>query len=240
MNPNTDRFGTVSRTPLSLLVSRRIRDAIVSGELSVGSQLPTEQELTEHFGVSRSTVREALRVLQAQGLLSGGDTVSTGRPRVSSERAHETAAEALETALRLGRVPLADLVELRLLLEGTAVVHAEPGELTDARAALAVMRQPGIDVATFHDADVRFHLALVTAGGNSAFTLVMGALRGAIAEHLKNSLELLDAPGPTLTRLAAEHAAILDAIDAGDGHRAGELVRSHIWDFYSRDTPTEP
>ena len=81
-SPESTAFRPIRRTPLSLLVSRQIRDAIVSGELMLGSQLPTEQELTAQFDVSRSTVREAVRILQAQGLLSGGDTVSTSRPRV--------------------------------------------------------------------------------------------------------------------------------------------------------------
>src|SRR5205807_2336248 len=79
MAPESNLFRPVSRVPLSLLVARQLREAIVSGELAMGSQLPTEQELTERFGVSRSTVREALRVLQAQGLLSGGGTARLHR-----------------------------------------------------------------------------------------------------------------------------------------------------------------
>lgn len=239
MNSKSVAFSPVRRTPLSLVVSRRIRDAIVSGELSVGSQLPTELELTTQFSVSRSTVREAVRILQAQGLLSGGDTVSTSRPRVSGDLAGSIAGEALENALRLGNVPLPDLVELRLLLEGAAAVTADPAELGAARASLEVMRQPGIDVVAFHDADIRFHISLAGAGGNSAFPLVMGALRDAIAGHLRGALEILDDPRPMLEQLAAEHAAILDALDSGDGNRARVLVHAHIWGFYSRDLRPE-
>jgi GntR family transcriptional repressor for pyruvate dehydrogenase complex len=228
-------FRPIRRTPLSVLVSRQIRDAIVSGELLLGSQLPTEQELTEQFDVSRSTVREAVRILQAQGLLSGGDTVSTSRPRVSGELTNATAGAALENALRLGSVPLPDLVELRLLLEGAAVTAADPGRLGDARDALAVMEAAGTDVVAFHAADVRFHISLTGAGGNSAFPLVMGALRDAIAGHLSGALEALADPQPTLVQLAAEHATILAALDAGDGELARQLVHAHIWGFYSRD-----
>jgi GntR family transcriptional regulator, transcriptional repressor for pyruvate dehydrogenase complex len=231
-------FRPVARTPLSMLVSRQLRDAIVSGELEMGTELPSEKELTEHFGVSRSTVREALRILQAQGLLSGGDTVSTNRPRVSDELTATMAAEALENVLRLGCVPLGELVELRLLLEGAAVeegVVADPNRLDAARSALVEMRQEGVDVEAFHDADVRFHISLAGSGGNRAVPLVMQVLRHAIAGHLRGALETMDDPRPTLERLAREHAAILRAVERGDGRRARRLLQSHVRDFYAAE-----
>ena len=211
----------------------------MSGELPVGDELPTEKQLTEHFAVSRSTIREAVRILQAQGLLSGGDTVSTARPRVSIEQTFTRAGDALENAVRLGQVPLGDLIELRLLLEGGAVTHdalvAE--RIVEARDALEVMRDPEVTIDAFHEADVRFHICLAGSGGNLAFPLVMTVLRDAIAEHLLGALEAMEDPRPTLARLAAEHAAILDAVEAGEGERARSLLRSHIWDFYANELP---
>ncbi|TYQ00598.1 UNVERIFIED_ORG: regulatory GntR family protein [Nocardia globerula] len=104
----------LSRIPLSLAVSGRLRDAILDGSLPVGESLPTEQELAQAFSVGRSTVREALRVLQAQGLVTGADTVSTARPKVTHENTADSAATALSTAVQVGAVPLPDLVELRV------------------------------------------------------------------------------------------------------------------------------
>jgi DNA-binding FadR family transcriptional regulator len=232
-------FQPVARTPLSLLVSRQLRAAILTGELSIGTELPTEKELTEHFGVSRSTIREALRILQSQGLLSGGDTVSTARPRVSAEQTSASASEALENAVRLGQLPLGDLIEFRLLLECSAVTHPDLdiARLDDARDALAVMRTPGIDVTTFHQQDVRFHISLAGAGGNTVFPLVMSVLRDSIAGYLLGALSALPDPEPVLRGLADEHAAILAAVDAGDGDRAATLVKAHIWDFYANEVP---
>jgi DNA-binding FadR family transcriptional regulator len=232
-----EAYRPLTRTPLSVQVSRRLRDAIVSGDLGVGTELPTEKELTDSFGVSRSTIREALRILQAQGLLSGGDTVSTSRPRVSAELTVPIAAEALENVLRLGRVPLADLVELRLLLEGAGLgrASADAAEMEDARRALEEMRRPGVDVGAFHDADVRFHISLAGAGGNRAFPLVMNVLRHALATHLLQALGSMGDPQPTLDRLAGEHAAILEAVEHGDDALAVELLRSHVHDFYAHE-----
>jgi DNA-binding FadR family transcriptional regulator len=235
MSIDSTVFRAVRRAPLSLLVYSQIRDSILSGSLAVGTELPSEKDLAEHFDVSRSTIREAVRILQAKGLLSGGDTVSTARPRVSDALVSTSASEALENALRLGRIPLTDLVELRQVVEGAAVSGASTECLDDARAALEIMRAPGVGVAAFHDADVRFHICLAGAGGNTAFSLVMTALRDAIAGHLRDALAAVPDPGPVLARLAAEHAAILDAVDGGAPDRAAALVRAHIWNFYASE-----
>jgi len=225
------------RAPLSVLVSRQLRQAIMSGRVAAGAELPSEKELTEELGVGRSTIREALRILQAQGLVSGGDSVSTRRPRVST---HQTlnlvAAQAMENAVRLGQVPLRDLVELRAVIEGASVeaaAKAARGEaLETARAAVATMRTPGVDIETFRAADLQFHRSLASASGNGAFPLVMGVLRSAISSHLGEALlHEPDAPA-TMKRLAREHGAIFDAVEDGDGDRARKLMTKHIRSFY--------
>jgi GntR family transcriptional repressor for pyruvate dehydrogenase complex len=230
-----DAFRPVSRAPLSVLVSRQLREAIVAGDLGAGTELPSEKVLTERFGVSRSTIREALRILQAQGLLSGGDTVSTARPRVSDELPLGAAAEALENVLRLGQVPLTDLIELRLMLEQAALRGAPAAgpDLEEARQELLVMAAPGIGVADFHDADVRFHLCLSRAGGNAAVPLVMGVLRHSISAHLLTSLEAIQDVEPVLDRLRREHAEILAAVERGDPEDACTLVQGHVRGFYA-------
>lgn len=228
------------RAPLSLLVSRQLRQAIVSGKVGTGTELPSEKELTQELGVGRSTVREAVRILQAQGLVSGGDTVSTKRPRVSTEDAlRSAAAVAIDNAMRLAQVPLGDLVELRVVLEGAAVELAasrRDGLLAEARAAVDVMSEPGIDIERFRAADLRFHGALAGSAGNAAFPLVMGVLRSAIGSHLGEALDReRDAPKAMAT-LAKEHGAILKAVLEGKGKRARELVTAHVREFYRRGT----
>jgi DNA-binding FadR family transcriptional regulator len=224
------------RAPLSVLASRKLREAIVSGRISVGSELPSEKDLMQELGVGRSTVREALRILQAQGLLSGGDTVSTQRPRVSAEQTLGSAAQAMENVLRLGQVPLGDLVELRLVIEGAAMERAAQANvevaLDEARAALATMRTADLDIPTFRDADLRFHRSLVAAAGNVAFPLVMGVLRDAVASHLGEALLGVKDVKRTMAALTREHEAIFTAVVRGRSKRARELVTAHIRDFY--------
>jgi DNA-binding FadR family transcriptional regulator len=227
------------RAPLSLLVSRQLRQAIVSGKVTLGTELPSEKELTRELGVGRSTVREALRILQAQGLVSGGDTVSTRRPRVSNEDAlSSAAATAMENVVRLGQVPLSDLVELRVLIEGAAVELAAgvaSAALGEARDAVATMKRRGIALDEFRAADVLFHRALAAAAGNVAFPLVMGVLRTAIGAHLGEALSRHPSPRRAMTRLAREHEAILAAVERGRARRAKDLVTGHIRAFYRGD-----
>ena len=240
------------RAPLSVLVSRQLRQAIMSGRVAVGAELPSEKELTEELGVGRSTIREALRILQAQGLLSGGDSVSTRRARVSTQQTLSlAAAQAMENVIRLGQVPLHDLVELRVVLEGASVESAaalarsssrskgtrragapQDDALETARAALAAMRAPGIDVDAFRAADLQFHRSLALASGNAAFPLMMGVLRTAISGHLGEALHQEADVAATMKRLAREHAAIFEAIETGRGERARTLVTKHIQSFY--------
>lgn len=224
-----------TRAPLSVVVSQRLRDAIVSGQVSAGTELPSEQELAGRFGVGRSTIREAVRILQAQGLLSGGDTVSTRRPRVSSEEGLSSAASlAMENALRLGQIPLADLVELRVLLEGAmaeAAALAPREALAEAAAALAQME--GADLVTFQAADLRFHHGLALASGNAAMPLMMGVMRSAIAAHLGEALARRTDPSATTARLTTEHAEIFAAVSEGRSADARDLVSGHIRAFYA-------
>ena len=107
------------RAPLSVIVSRQLRQAIMSGRVSVGTELPSEKELTAELGVGRSTIRRGAphpagaraRVRWRYGL----DAAPAGLDAADVDLA---AAQAMENAVRLGQVPLGDLVELRVVVEG--------------------------------------------------------------------------------------------------------------------------
>ncbi len=229
-------FNGVVRNPVYLQVADQIREAILAGELAPGEALPTERDLSAQFSVSRTTVREALRALQAQGLVSGGGRTTPLRTTVIAAVPSGPLRETLGNLVRLQRVSLADLVELRCALEAAALERAAAtaalGDLHEAHLALAEMARPDVTVDEFDQADVRFHLALVASSGNQAMHLIMLAVRDAIADHLLEALRQLPRTGPTLHRLADQHRRILSALEAGDGKKAGRLVRDHIMGFY--------
>jgi DNA-binding FadR family transcriptional regulator len=226
-------FTAVRRRPLYLQVAEQIREAIASGRFLPGESLPPERELSEAFGASRASVREALRALQAQGVIVVGGAPSRA---VVSDELDRPAREALSHLLRLNRVELADLVDLRCLVETAAVTAAadrgEPDRLAEAHGALETMEDPKISLEDFDEADIRFHVALVRASGNEAMHLVMLALREPVEQALLDKLQADPRPRATLKRLVAEHRAILEALEEGDPDRASGLLERHIRGFY--------
>jgi GntR family transcriptional repressor for pyruvate dehydrogenase complex len=239
----------VSRAPLSLAVANQMRTAIETGTWQVGQALPTEQSLAGHFGVGRSTVREALRILQSQGLVTGGDSVSTARPRVTNGQIRGRAADAMNTAVLLGQIPLTDLVDLRLLLECDSVARAAAAcadnpashhHLDEAHRCLDAMMLDLDDLEHFHRRDVEFHIALARAAGNDAVCLVMEVLRTVIESYLMGALRDRPNPRRVAEHLAQEHRQILIAVEAGRAADASALMRSHIAGFYDSESATTP
>jgi DNA-binding FadR family transcriptional regulator len=226
-------FNEVIRSPVYLQVANQLRAAIFAGELEAGDRLPTERDLSLAFGASRASVREALRVLEAQGLITTSG--APARAVVATELASH-AREALVTLMKLGQVGLEDLVELRCVLESAALrraaSQADRDALSQAREALSRMRSAALDIQTFDEADLHFHIALVKASGNHAMHLVMLALREAAVRYLMAALERQRDPARVIRRLIGEHEQILAAAEDGDGERAAELVESHIRRFY--------
>lgn len=188
--------------------------------------------------MSRTSIREALRSLQAQGLVVGSG--STSRTTVA-DGTGDALRDAFGHLLLLQRVSLSDFIELRCVLEVAALERAarrpDQRQLDAARQELEQMRDLGIGVEAFDAADVRFHLALTAASGSAAIHLVMLAVRESIAGHLLEGLRAAPDQEATLRRLTREHAAILEATEAGDGVRAAVLVRKHIEAFYRRAVP---
>jgi DNA-binding FadR family transcriptional regulator len=225
----------LERRPVYEQVADRLREAILSGELPAGSALPTEKELAERYGVGRTTIREALRALQTKGLAVASGATSPLRVVEPEALTTEPVRDTLVHLLRLGRVPLDDLIGLRVALEGhgAELAAARRPDLSAAREQLDLMRAAGTDLEAFETADIRFHLELVEASGNAALPLVMLAVRDAIAAALLEHLRALADPAPTLRQLIAEHEAILAAIEAGRGDDARRLSAEHLTRFYA-------
>ncbi len=231
----------LERRPVYEQVADALREAILSGELAPGSVLPPERELCERFGVGRTTVREALRALQTKGLAVASGPTLPLRVVAPDALTTDPLRDTLVHLLRLGRVPLDDLVGLCATLEGAGaeqVARRDPRpDLTAAREQIACMRAAGTDVEAFERADVRFHLELVRASGSEALTIVMLAVRDAVSRSLSARLRSLADPGPTLLQLTAEHEAILQAVLDGDADAARRRSAEHLRRFY--DEPAE-
>ncbi|MEO6598591.1 MAG: FCD domain-containing protein [Polyangiaceae bacterium] len=226
-------FERVSRPTAYQQVAEQIRTAVLDRSLSADARLPPERTLALQFGVSRTTVREALRHLQAQGLLSPKGRTS---PMLAADPDAALArfSEALGHVVQLRAVSLRDLLELRLIIETAALVRAAQAPLgehvAEARAALAVMASPRVAQPAFYEADVAFHAALVAASGNEALRLVMLAVKDSIRQHLGEAMRERSF-AKVRPQVLDEHRRLLSAVEKGNVKAVSALLRSHL-EFY--------
>lgn len=240
--------GTAEWTPVARprtyeLVLDRIEQLIVTRELVAGQRLPAERDLATMLGVSRPAVREALRILEAQGVARS--KVGTGPD--SGTVIHQLPSDALARLLRLhvalGSFPLADVIATRVALERAAVEiacrHAEPDEIARVQEPLLAMDAPDIDRETFNGLDTEFHVAIADAGGNRLMSDITGAIRESVRLPILASLSALPDSGPeswptVRDGLRSDHHAIFDALQEGRAELAAELVDAHIRRFAIR------
>ncbi|MGD8199707.1 FadR/GntR family transcriptional regulator [Ornithinimicrobium sp. W1679] len=210
-----------------------VEERILDGRLHVGDQVPAERELSARLGVSRSVVREAVRSLEAQGVL----TPSVGAGRAGGTRVSALPSGALTRLLRLhvalAHFPLDEVVEVRTALERLsarlAATHATAEDLERLRTHLEEMRT-ATDREGFNDGDTAFHVALARAAGNGLAADTTEAIREALRRPLMELFSRLE-EGPYVDLVAdlmREHEAIYDAVASGDPAAAEELVEAHV------------
>lgn len=227
----------VTRARTYELVLDRIEEQIASGRLRAGDRLPPERELATALGVSRVAVREAMRVLQAMGLITQG----TGSGREAGTILTAAPGEALTRLIRMhvlvASVGSEDLVRARVTLEREsarlAAGHADADDHALMTECLATMEAPDVGVEEFNDADTAFHVAIARASGNALVAELTTALRNAMRAPLLTHLRAEENFTVTASRLSAEHRKVYEAILAGDGTRAADLVQEHIVGFYA-------
>lgn len=230
--PVTPAFVPAQRVRSFDHIVDQIRDAISSGGIVPGERLPSERDLGATFGVSRTTLREALRALEAQGVLEIR-TGSRGGAFVA-EPSSELVAGALGNLLRFRSATARELAEFRVPFEAEnaawAARRADPAALAelehivgDVRARAEDVSVPWPEVAAL---EVRFHDAVARATGNS----VRAAIMSAILDALQRAFTAVPVPAgsPLRSDLARELHAIVDAIHAGDPEGAGEAMRNHV------------
>lgn len=226
--------GSTVRPPAYQQLADDLRADITSGRLQPGERLPPEPELCIKIGVSRSTVREALRLLASQHLIVTTRGVTGGSFVAHPDAGH--LAEGLATGFALlshsNGIGLADLLELRRAVEvpaaALAAVRRTDANLAELRAALF---DPATeDVDTMLAAHCAFHCAVAKATGNPLFELVGRPLYGAsFGEEVIDGL-----PAGYWERIDADHRSLLDCLVRADADAARRAAVEHL-DFISHD-----
>lgn len=231
-----DLWKPVQRQRTYEKVLAQIEEQIMLGRLRSGDRLPGERQLAESLQVSRPAVREALRVLETMGIVSA----STGSGPTSGSYVTGHGTPVLSTVLRLhlalSSFSQREVMEVRVQLERWGVLEAArkatPEQVDALGRIVEGMRDFSISHSAFNNLDTDFHVGVAEACGNSLLALLMQALKDAVHQEMTTTFQRLTDPLQTRARLAAQHAAILDAIREGEGDEAGLLVEQHIVHFY--------
>ncbi len=238
-----DEWAPVSRVRTYELVLERIESQIVSGSLKAGERLPPERELAELLGVSRPAVREALRVLEAQGAVRSQVGQGPGSGTTIDRLPSDALARLLRLHVALGSFALADVIETRVTLEKSMVSlachNALPENLARMRTALRAMDDPEISQETFNQLDIEFHVEIAEASGNRLMSDVTRAIRESVRIPFLNAVSAMPEDGEygwplMLSHLRADHHALFAAIETGRGELAADLVEAHIHGFYRK------
>jgi DNA-binding FadR family transcriptional regulator len=235
-------FRDVVRNPAYRQVADQLRDAIVDGRFRPGDELPTERDLALQFAVSRTTVREALRSLQAQALIEV--RASPFRPVVS---AHTSAlADAFGLTMRMGHASVLDLIQFRTMIELEAIDHAvrdrDPTQWGAVGAALDAMRTSTSEPDPFHHAYVTFHLELARVAANAVVDQLLVAVFDALHDHFLGAFRQFVERGSvsTMEELVGHHGVLLAALEQSDGPRARAAMSVHSERLYTRLLETAP
>jgi DNA-binding FadR family transcriptional regulator len=214
-------------------IADELRRLIVSGRLSEGDSLGKEPELVERFGVSRPSLREALRILEAEGLISvvrgmlGGVVVHAPDQRLTAR----TAALVLQAR----NVSLADVYEARSLLEPVAVravasLRSRSSAVSELRRLIDDQTRVILDPDAFGPANARFHERLVALAGNQTLTIVAEMLNEIVAKAVTAASKAASAPDSAATRRRGirSQERLVSLIEAGKATEAEAHWRAHM------------
>lgn len=207
-------------------IADAIRTAIIEGQVIVDQRLPSEQELADHFGVSRPTVREALKRLAAQSLIrtQRGATGGAFVNRLSYDQASAEQVTISTLLLSMNGVDFETACEARFALERACIPFAaerrDADHLDRMRGEIARQSLPGLSDEDFCASDVAFHRCLIDAADNPVLSY---HLAGAV-EAMQPLMNMITFTARSRERIVALHTEIADAIERRDAARADSAL----------------
>jgi len=212
------------REDTSLAVARNLLNYVLTSDFQRGDRLPSERELAQAAGVSRSVMREALKALGFLGLLE----VRPGDGTYLANTESALLPKVIEWSILLGEKPTQDVIEARTYIEiavaSIAATRRDDGHLAELRTHLKAMERSTDDREVFRDADVAFHLTLARASGNVVFGDILNSMRALLLVWSKKTLEASE----DLHLFYVEHLAVFEAVEVGDADAAESAMRSHM------------
>ncbi|MFZ0529604.1 MAG: FadR/GntR family transcriptional regulator [Propionicimonas sp.] len=216
------------------VVLRHIEAGILAGTHHPGDQLPTERDLATQVGVSRSAVREAMRVLQTQGLITSSAGPGRGT-RIAPARG-DALTRIFRLHLSLSGAGAADLTEARVALErSSAALAAQRISPQGVRRLRGLVKAMAVadTVDGFNELDTEFHVQIARVGQSELIADLTVAIRETVRQAILTASLALPNWSDHRLELLRDHEEILAAIIGGDAVGAANLVESHIRGAYT-------
>lgn len=218
-------YSTIHSSRLYEQIIEQIQNLVMDGALRPGDKLPSERELAEQFGVSRTAVREAVKALREKGLVE----IQPGRGTFITNSISEVMRDSLDLIVRVGLSNgVLNLNEVRTLLEpGIAALAAERRTETDLdilEEDIAAMDAAMHDADVFAEADLEFHLALASATQNPLIPILLDPIVDLLREHRKRIFLVEGGP----QRGQYHHRRIFAAVKQHDTAAAREAMCDHL------------
>ncbi|MEC9308356.1 MAG: FadR/GntR family transcriptional regulator [Chloroflexota bacterium] len=221
-----EQLHTIKRRRLHEDIVQQFHELINLGKLLPGERLPSERDLACQFNVSRSSVREAIRSMELQGLVVS----KPGSGTFISELYEDSISDLVAAAIRTETKRLSDIFEIRHLMEpaiaGLAAVRASKEDLQNMRQILQTQKKQIENGETGVESDTAFHFALALATHNTALVSMVNAIEDILTKSRDESLQR---PGPGRPQRSLEsHLQILTMIEQGDSNNAVTAMEHHL------------
>jgi GntR family transcriptional repressor for pyruvate dehydrogenase complex len=221
-------FTPIKPKKISTQIAEQIRNSIMSGEFVPGDRLPPERELAEMFGVSRPSVREALNILGASGLVEalqgGGTTVKSLMEQGSGN--------ALSDMIRIEQERALDVIEVRKCMESWtayfAAKRALPEDLRRMAEIIDGMRQNLETLQPSEDLDANFHVVVARATHNVVWLHLMQNIFDAMKDFQRGVWRAVYLTEEDQKQLFSHHQRVYQAIKNGDAEGARILMLEHL------------
>ncbi|MBC3189556.1 FadR family transcriptional regulator [Pseudonocardia sp. C8] len=234
--PDATGWQRVRRARAHELVIEQIEAQIRRGGLQRGDRLPGERQLSGLLGVSRASVREALRSLEALGILAERTTAGPESGPVLASGPSDALSSMLRLHIGLSNFTEVEVVQTRLMVEEWAVrdaaVRITPDDIAELSAVLDRMDRPGIDIVQFNALDSAFHNGIALACQNRLIGHLTGALRDAVERHRLVAMRSFGPWKQVSVQLQTQHRDILDCIASRQPDAAAEALRHHLEHTY--------
>jgi GntR family transcriptional regulator, transcriptional repressor for pyruvate dehydrogenase complex len=216
-------FEPIARQKTYEIVAERLLGLISSRQLGPGDSIPSERELVELYRVGRSSIREALRMLESKGVIRSGGNGSFAVAEFGNTLNH-----SLDFLLTVEEADYGELFEVRRILEGEAAALAasrrDDQDVARMEAEIESMEEGLGSEEGFITADLGFHLNVAQASGNRLIAHLMDAIRTLLQRSLSSAYHIPGSPEGAVIM----HRLILEAIAGGRPEEARQRMQEHV------------